>query len=73
MDTLKRKFSRFENRFDTTAERFIFHHPLLGLLVMFIGLPLLTLLAVVICTLIAMLPMVFPQDKYTTMRVLMPF
>ena len=56
MDTLKRKFSRFENRFDTTAERFILHHPLLGLLVMFIGLPLLTLLAVVICTLAVMLP-----------------
>ena len=33
----------FEQRFDTNAERFIWHHPLLGFICIFVGMPLLGL------------------------------
>lgn len=32
---------RFEQRFDAKAERFIWHHPLLGSISIFVGMPLL--------------------------------
>ena len=32
---------RFEQRFDAKAERFIWHHPLLGFISIFVGMPLL--------------------------------
>ena len=34
---------RFEQRFDAKAERFIWHHPLLGSISIFVGMPLLVL------------------------------
>ena len=39
---------RFEQRFDAKAERFIWHHPLLGFISIFVGMPLLVLACV--CT-----------------------
>ena len=37
---------KLENDFDLKAERFICHHPLLGSLAVFIGMPLLVLICV---------------------------
>ena len=37
---------RFEQRFDAKAERFIWHHPLLGSISIFVGMPLLVLACV---------------------------
>ena len=48
--------SRFENRMDALMERFIFHHKLLGLLLIFIGMPFITLAAVCVCTMLIVLP-----------------
>ena len=41
---------RFEQRFDAKAERFIWHHPLLGFISIFVGMPLLVLACVCIST-----------------------
>ena len=51
-----KRVSRFENRMDALMERFIFHHKLLGLLLIFIGMPLITLAAVCVCTMLIVLP-----------------
>lgn len=50
MSAFIKRVSRFENRMDALMERFIFHHKLLGLLLIFIGMPLITLAAVCVCT-----------------------
>ena len=42
---------RFEQRFDAKAERFIWHHPILGFISIFVGMPLLVLVCVCISTL----------------------
>ncbi len=46
MFTLLKRLSRFEIRVDTEIERFLFHHRLMGFLMIFIGIPMITLLAV---------------------------
>lgn len=56
MFSRKKRGSRLGKRFDAAMERFIFHHQVLGFLVMFVGLPLLTLAAVCICTTVLVLP-----------------
>ena len=50
---------RFEQRFDAKAERFIWHHPLLGSISIsiFVGMPLLVLACVCISTIVIALPM----------------
>lgn len=56
MSAFIKRVSRFENRMDASMERFIFHHKLLGLLLIFIGMPLITLAAVFVCTMLIVLP-----------------
>ena len=53
---LKKRMSRMEKQVDASLERFIFQHKVLGVLMLFIGMPLLTLLAVCICTTVIALP-----------------
>lgn len=48
---------RFEQRFDAKAERFIWHHPLLGFISIFVGMPLLVLACVCISTIVIVFPM----------------
>ncbi len=48
---------RFEQRFDAKAERFIWHHPLLGSISIFVGMPLLVLACVCISTIVIAFPM----------------
>lgn len=48
---------RFEQRFDAKAERFIWHHPLLGFISIFVGMPLLVLACVCISTIVIAFPM----------------
>lgn len=56
MSAFIKRVSRFENRMDALMERFIFHHKLLGLLLIFIGMPLITLAAVCVCTMLIVPP-----------------
>ena len=56
MSAFIKPVSRFENRMDALMERFIFHHKLLGLLLIFIGMPFITLAAVCVCTMLIVLP-----------------
>ena len=49
----------FEQRFDTNAERFIWHHPLLGFISIFVGMPLLVLACVCISTIVIAFPMAY--------------
>ena len=48
---------RFEQRFDAKAECFIWHHPLLGFISIFVGMPLLVLACVCISTIVIAFPM----------------
>lgn len=59
MAALKKWMSCKGNRADACLEEFVFHHRFLGLLMIFIGMPLITLLAVCICTMIIALPLAF--------------
>ena len=56
MSAFIKRVSRFENRMDALMERFIFHHKLLGFLLIFIGMPFITLAAVCVCTMLIVLP-----------------
>lgn len=47
---------KFEDRFDSQAERFVFHHPCLAFAAMFIGVPVFVLAAVTISTVVLTLP-----------------
>ena len=57
MLTQKRRMSRLEKWFDTSIEELIAHHQILGFLIIFIGMPLLVLIAVCAGTTIVMLPL----------------
>ena len=57
MTALKKRMSHWENQMDTCMEWFVFHHKFLGFLMIFVGMPLVTLLAVCICTMIIALPL----------------
>ena len=50
---------RFEQRFDAKAGRFIWHHPLLGFISIFVGMPLLVLACVCISTIVIAFPMAY--------------
>lgn len=50
MFTFRKRVSRFENHVDDAMDKFIFHHKFLGLLMIFIGMPLAILTAVCVCT-----------------------
>lgn len=50
MLTFIKRVSRFENHVDDAMEKFVFHHKFLGLLMIFIGMPLAILAAVCVCT-----------------------
>lgn len=50
MFTFRKRVSRFENLVDDAMDKFIFHHKFLGLLMIFIGMPLAILTAVCVCT-----------------------
>ena len=50
MLTFITRVSRFENHVDDAMEKFVFHHKFLGLLMIFIGMPLAILAAVCVCT-----------------------
>lgn len=54
-----KRISRFESRIDASIEKFIFHHKILGLLMIFIAVPLATLAAVCACTTVITLPVAF--------------
>lgn len=59
MVSLLRRFSHMGSRIDSSLEKFIFHHKILGFLMIFIGMPLITLAAVCICTTLIILPIAF--------------
>lgn len=59
MFTFIKRVSRFENRIDTSIEKFVFHHQFLGFFMIFVGMPLVTLAAVCVCTTILALPIAF--------------
>ena len=59
MFTFIKRVSRFENRIDTSLEKFVFHHQFLGFFMIFVGMPLVTLAAVCVCTTILALPIAF--------------
>lgn len=59
MFTFFKRVSRFENRIDTSLEKFVFHHQFLGFFMIFVGMPLVTLAAVCECTTILALPIAF--------------
>ena len=56
MSTIKETFSRMENQFDTSTERLILHHQLLGFFLLVVVAPLLTLLAVGACACVLTMP-----------------
>lgn len=57
MFPLKKRFARLGNQFDAAMERFLFHHKFLGLLLLCVGGPLITLAAVCLCSTALILPM----------------
>ena len=57
--SLLKRLSQFEARMDNTMEKFLFHHRILGFLIIFIGIPLVTLLAVCLFTAAVVLPISF--------------
>ncbi len=59
MFTLIKRISRFENHMDASIERFIFRHKFWGFIIIFIGIPFVTLAAVCICTTIIALSFAF--------------
>lgn len=59
MFTLLKRLSRFEIRADAKIERFLFHHHFLGFLIIFIGLPIITLIAVCLFTAAVAFPIGF--------------
>lgn len=50
MFTFIKRVSRFENQVNDAMEKFMFHHKFLGLLMIFLGMPLAILTAVCVCT-----------------------
>lgn len=59
MFTLIKRISRFENHMDASIKRFIFRHKFWGFIIIFIGIPFVTLAAVCICTTIITLSFAF--------------
>lgn len=59
MFTFIKRVSRLENRIDDSLEKFVFHHQFLGFFMIFVGMPLVTLAAVCVCTTMITLPIGF--------------
>lgn len=55
--SITKSIRKFEYKFDLKAEKFIWHHPLLGFFFIFIGMPLFVLLGVCISTVVIAFPM----------------
>ena len=56
MTAIIKSIHKFEDDFDRKAERFAFHHLYIVFVMLFIGIPLLTLMAVAASTTILILP-----------------
>ena len=56
MPALKERLIHWGEQFDDAMEQYIFHHRFLGFRMVFIGMPLLTLAAVCICSTLIVLP-----------------
>ena len=52
----KKRMSYIEKQVDASMERFIFQHKVLGMLMIFVGMPVLTLAAVCACTTVIIVP-----------------
>ncbi|HBA47597.1 MAG TPA: hypothetical protein DCZ91_07315 [Lachnospiraceae bacterium] len=52
-----KSIQKFEYEFDIKAERFLWKHPLLGFLSIFVGMPVLVLVCVCISTVLITVPM----------------
>ena len=59
MATVRGRIRRLEKYVDAAFEKFVFHHKILGCLLIFIGIPLATLAAVCACSAILALPVVW--------------
>lgn len=55
--SIARTIRKYEYRFDVKAENFIWHHPLLGFFLIFVGMPLFVLLCVCVSTAAIAFPM----------------
>ena len=56
MTAIIKSIHKFEDDFDRKAERFVFHHPYIAFVMMFIGIPLFVLMAVAASTTVLILP-----------------
>lgn len=56
MFAMLKRASRFENQIDASIERLVLRHKVLGFVVVFVGMPMLTLAAVCACTTLLALP-----------------
>ena len=57
MTAISKSIRKFEDKFDRGAERFVFRHPYLAFLAMFIGMPIFILALVAACTILIATPM----------------
>ena len=57
MSAMKKRLHHFNAWFDASLEQFMLQHKLLGFLTVFIGMPLVTLSAVCICSTVLVLPL----------------
>lgn len=55
--TIVQTIRKYEHEFDLRAERFLWKHPFLGFLFIFVGMPIFILICVCISTTIIALPM----------------
>lgn len=54
--SIAKNIRKYEHKLDVKAENFIWHHPLLGFFLIFVGMPLLVLLCVCISTVVIAFP-----------------
>lgn len=55
--SIAKTIRKYERRFDAKAENFMWRHPLLGVFLIFVGMPMLVLLCVCISTVVVAFPM----------------
>ncbi len=56
MTAISKLLHKFENKFNRDVEHFAFRHPRLAFLAMFVGVPIIILIGVFICTVLIVLP-----------------
>ena len=54
--SITKSIRKFEREFDLRAERFLWKHPLLGFLSIFVGMPIFVLICVCVSTTVIVLP-----------------